>query len=62
MDSPFENPSLRYGLGLSSAAILVVVAFTFLEGTIRWIVLGLAVLEVVVTPRILKMAAEQADE
>ncbi|ELZ96679.1 hypothetical protein [Haloferax sulfurifontis] len=56
MPSPFESPALRYGLSIINAAIIAGIAFTLLEGTIRWVALGIAVLEVVITPQILKQA------
>ncbi|WP_226041881.1 hypothetical protein [Natrinema sp. DC36] len=56
MSSAFDSPAIRYGMGLSSAAILTVVALAFLDGTMRWLVLGLAVLEITVIPQILKRA------
>lgn len=58
MGSPYENPVVCYGIGLSSAMILAIVAFVLLEGTIRWIVMGLAVVEAVILPQLLKMSAE----
>ncbi|WP_049900499.1 hypothetical protein [Natrinema altunense] len=59
MSSPLENPAIRYGMGFSSAVLLCVVAFVFLEeGLTRWFVLGLAVIEITIVPRILKMTAE----
>ncbi|AFO56016.1 MULTISPECIES: hypothetical protein [unclassified Natrinema] len=59
MSSPFENPAIRYGMGFSSAVLLGVVAFVFFEeGLTRWLVLGLAVIEITVVPRILKMTVE----
>jgi hypothetical protein len=57
MPSPFESSAVRYGLSIINAAIIVALAFSLLEGTIRWVALGIAVLEVVVTPQILKQAA-----
>ena len=57
MSSPFENPLLRYGVGLWGAAVIAFVAFTYLDGTARWIALGIAVLDALVTPMILKWAA-----
>ncbi|ELY84217.1 hypothetical protein C486_00899 [Natrinema gari JCM 14663] len=46
-------------MGFSSAVLLVIVAFVFLEeGLTRWLVLGLAVIEITVVPRILKMTVE----
>ncbi|WP_134669971.1 hypothetical protein [Halorussus marinus] len=59
MSNPLETPLVRYGMAASSAAILVIVAFAFLDGTMRLLVLGMAVLEIAVVPQILKRAAEQ---
>ena len=59
MSSPLEKPVVRYGMGLSSAAVLAFVAFTFLEGTMRWIVLAFAVAEILIVPQFLKWAGEQ---
>ena len=60
MPSPFENTALRYGIPLVSATVVAAVAFLFLEGTIRYVALGIAALEVVVAPQILKQAASNA--
>jgi hypothetical protein len=60
MPSPFENPALRYGIPLVSATVVAAVAFLLLEGTIRYVALGIAVLEVVVAPQVLKQAAANA--
>ncbi|SDY38421.1 hypothetical protein [Halobellus clavatus] len=57
MPSPLDSPVVRYGMSLMSAAAVAVVAFAFLDGTIRWVALGIAALELVVTPQILKQAA-----
>jgi len=62
MSSPLENPLVRYGMGFSSAAILAFVAFAFLEGTMRWLVLGIALIEATVVPQILERAAEQQQQ
>jgi hypothetical protein len=56
MPSIFDNPAVRYGIALVNAAIVAIIAFTLLEGTIRWVALGIAALEVIVTPWILKHA------
>ncbi|GGK73907.1 MULTISPECIES: hypothetical protein [Haloarcula] len=56
MPSPFENPIVRYGIPLVSASVVAAVAFLLLEGTIRYVALGIAALEVVVAPQILKQA------
>ncbi|MFC6838095.1 hypothetical protein [Halomarina ordinaria] len=62
MSSPFENPIVRYGIGLCSASILVIVAFTLVDGTTRWVILGLAVVELLVLPPFLKYAQEQNEQ
>jgi len=56
MPSIFDSPLVRYGISLVNAAIVAVIALTLLEGTVRWVALGIAALEVVVTPQILKHA------
>lgn len=56
MPSIFDSPLVRYGISLVNAAIVAVVALTLLEGTIRWAALGIAALEVVAIPQILKHA------
>jgi hypothetical protein len=56
MSSIFDNPAIRYGISLINATIIAIIAFTFLEGTIRWVALGIAALELIVTPQILKHA------
>ena len=48
--------------GLSGAVVLAAFAVLFLEGTIRWVILGIAVLDAVVTPRILKRTVENAED
>ncbi|MFD1686944.1 hypothetical protein [Halobellus litoreus] len=56
MSSPFERPEIRNGMGIGSALIIAFVAFTFFEGTTRWLLLGVAAVELVVVPRVLKGA------
>ncbi|SDY89107.1 hypothetical protein [Halopenitus persicus] len=56
MPSIFASPAIRYGISFVNAAVIAIIAFTFLEGTIRWVALGIAALEVIVTPQILKQA------
>lgn len=43
-------------MGVASAVILTFVAFTSLDGTTRWLVLGLAVIEILVVPQVTKLA------
>lgn len=56
MSSLLENTAFHYGIGLMQAAVLIAVAFLFLDGTLRLVVLGVAALEVLVTPLILGRA------
>jgi len=57
-----QNPTVRYGLGVAEAALLVAVAVVFLDpGTVRWAVLAVAGTSLVTTPWVLEMAAEQAE-
>jgi len=56
MPSIFHSPAIRYGISFVNAAVIALIAFAFLEGTIRWVALGIAALEVIVTPQILKHA------
>lgn len=56
------SPVFRYGYACISAAIIAFIAFAFLDGTIRWVALGIAVIDIVVTPQILKRVVETPDE
>jgi len=57
MPSIFENPLAQYGLPAVNALIITAVAFAFLDGIVRWVALGIAALEILVVPQILKRAA-----
>lgn len=54
MSSPFGSPVVRYGLSVVNAALIALIAVFLLDGLIRWVVFGIAVVEIVVTPQILK--------
>jgi hypothetical protein len=54
--SILQNPAVHYGVPLFNAAIIAAIALTLLDGTVRWVALGIAILEVVVAPQILKRA------
>ena len=56
MPSIFHSPAIRYGISFVSATVIALIAFAFLKGTVRWVALGIAALEVIVTPQILKQA------
>lgn len=56
MTSILQKPAVHYGVPLFNAAIIAAIALTLLDGTVRWVALGIAILEVVVAPQILKRA------
>lgn len=53
---PFANPAFRHAIGLSGALIMAFVAYSYLEGTIQLAVYGVALVDALVTPQILKRA------
>jgi len=53
-----HNPAVRWAIGLSGGAIVAAVAFFFLNGTVQLAAYGIALLDALVTPLILKKAAE----
>lgn len=55
---PFENPLVRYMIGFSGSLLIIAIAVLFLEGTIFYLALGIAVLDAVATPKILEYAVE----
>lgn len=59
MASPDDNLMVWRAMSVVSAGIIAAIAFAFLDGTIRWVALGIAALELVVTPRFMQWAAEQ---
>ena len=59
MATPDDNLMVWRAMSVVSAGIIAAIAFAFLDGTIRWVALGIAALELVVTPRFMKWAAEQ---
>lgn len=56
MPSTFDSPAVRYGMSIANGAVIAGIAFAFLDGAVRWLALGIAALEVAITPRILKHA------
>ena len=54
-----RNPLFRWSIGLSGAVILAAIAYFLLSGTAQLVAYGIAVLDAIVTPQILKRAAEQ---
>jgi len=55
---PFTTPVVRYAIGASGAIAVAVVAYLFLSGTAQLVAYAIAVLDLFVTPQILKHAAE----
>lgn len=49
-----ENPSVRWSIGLGGAAVIALIALTLLEGTLQLVVLGIAAVDAVTTPWLLK--------
>jgi hypothetical protein len=54
--NPFANPVVRYGIGLSGALVVAAVGYLYLEGTTQLLAYLIAVLDLLVTPEILKRA------
>jgi len=48
----------EWGMGISGGAIVAATAFFFLTGTVQLVAYGIALLDALVTPLILKKAAE----
>lgn len=60
--NPLADRRVRSLMGLFSASIVVAVALLFVDGTVRWIMLGVAAVDLVMTPYILGLAAEQSQQ
>jgi len=54
-----RNPVFRWSIGLSGAVVVAIVAYFFLSGTVQLVAYGIAALDAIVTPQILKRAAEE---
>ena len=60
--NPLADRKIRFGLGISGAIIMAFVAFVYLDGLARQLALIVAILDAVITPKILKRAAEQQNK
>jgi len=58
---PFADRRVRSVLGLFSATMVLVVAFLFVDGTVRWVMVGVAAIDLVATPYILGLAMDQQE-
>lgn len=56
------SPVIRYGWSFGISVIIVIIAFTILDGAVRWIALAIAVLYFVIFPQILKWTVENSTE
>ena len=54
-----HNPAVRWGIGLSGGLVVAAVSYLFLTGTTQLVAYGIALLDILVTPQILRKAAEQ---
>ena len=61
-DNPLADKRVRSLMGLSSGLIVAVVAIFFVEPPLTYLMLGIAVLDVIATPYILGLAMEQQGE
>jgi hypothetical protein len=59
--NPLEDRRIRSMMGLFSATIVVVIAILVADGMLRWLMLGIAAVDLVATPYILGLAAKQAE-
>ena len=55
--SAFQSPLVRYGIALPSAAIAVAIGFLVFDGIAQYFAFGIAALDLLVLPQILKRAA-----
>lgn len=53
-----RDPTVRWGIGLASGAVIAAIALFLLEGTMQLLVFGIAVFDAVSTPQFLKHAVE----
>ena len=58
-ENPFADRRVRSLLGIVSGTLIGVVAIVFLDGPIRWLLLGIAAIDAVLTPYILGLAIEE---
>jgi hypothetical protein len=56
--NPLANPVLRYAVGATGAVAIAAIAYLYLDGTIQLLAYGIAVLDLLVTPQVLKQAAK----
>jgi hypothetical protein len=57
MGNPMENPLVRHGIGLGGAVMIALVGVVYLDGTLRLVAFGIAAVDLIVTPQVLKYAA-----
>ncbi|GAB6862128.1 hypothetical protein ACFR97_05735 [Haloplanus litoreus] len=57
--NPLASPVLRYAVGASGAVVIAAIAYLYLDGTVQLFAYVMAVLDVLVTPQLLKRAAAE---
>lgn len=57
MPSILERPVFHYGMPAMSASVVGLVALAFLDGTMQLAAFGIAAVELLVVPQVLKRAA-----
>mgnify|MGYP006882759198 CR=1 FL=1 len=62
MTNLFQRSIFRYGVAASSATIVVATAWLFFDGPVRYLLLGMAGVELLVVPWVLKRVGEAAEE
>jgi hypothetical protein len=55
-ENPFANPLFRHAIGASGALVVAFIAYSFLDGTAQLVAYAIAVLDLLLTPQILKRA------
>jgi len=61
-DNPFADKRIRSLMGLLSGLIVAGIAIFFVDPPLTYLMLGIAVFDVIATPYILGMAMEQQED
>jgi hypothetical protein len=56
VSGPLDSTVFPYAVGIGGAAVMAAVALLYLDGTVMYAVLAVALVDAVVTPQILKRA------
>lgn len=61
-ENPFADRRVRGLIGLSGGVLIAAIAVFFTEPPLTWVLLGVAVLDVIVTPSLLGKSVSQSSE